>query len=71
MTIPGWHPGLICETLDQAAGQNRIAVRLDQGFIYVRTVVLPHNPSGALFQRPAQRLHTPLPQEQRLLATAD
>jgi GNAT superfamily N-acetyltransferase len=28
---------------------------LRQGFTYVRTVVLPHNPSGALFQRPAQR----------------
>jgi GNAT superfamily N-acetyltransferase len=28
---------------------------LKQGFTYVRTVVLPHNPSGALFQRPAQR----------------
>jgi GNAT superfamily N-acetyltransferase len=32
---------------------------LEQGFTYVRTVVLPHNPSGALFQRPAQRLPTP------------
>jgi ribosomal protein S18 acetylase RimI-like enzyme len=30
-----------------------------QGFTYVRTVVLPHNPSGALFQRPAQRVPTP------------
>jgi hypothetical protein len=32
---------------------------LRQGFTYVRTVVLPHNPSGALFQRPAQRVPTP------------
>jgi hypothetical protein len=32
---------------------------LKQGFTYVRTVVLPHNPSGALFQRPAQRAPTP------------
>ena len=32
---------------------------LRQGFTYVRTVVLPHNPSGALFQRPAQRIPTP------------
>jgi hypothetical protein len=32
---------------------------LRQGFTYVRTVVLPHNPSGALFQRPAQRAPTP------------
>jgi ribosomal protein S18 acetylase RimI-like enzyme len=32
---------------------------LKQGFTYVRTVVLPHNPSGALFQRPAQRVPTP------------
>jgi hypothetical protein len=32
---------------------------LKQGFTYVRTVVLPHNPSGALFQRPAQRMTTP------------
>jgi ribosomal protein S18 acetylase RimI-like enzyme len=32
---------------------------LKQGFTYVRTVVLPHNPSGALFQRPAQRIPTP------------
>ncbi|HEX5881190.1 MAG TPA: GNAT family N-acetyltransferase [Actinomycetota bacterium] len=29
---------------------------LRQGFTYVRTVVLPHNPSGALFQRPAERI---------------
>jgi ribosomal protein S18 acetylase RimI-like enzyme len=35
---------------------------LKQGFTYVRTVVLPHNPSGALFQRPAQ-LPTPHLQE--------
>jgi ribosomal protein S18 acetylase RimI-like enzyme len=28
---------------------------LRQGFIYVRTVVLPHNPPGALFQRPARQ----------------
>jgi ribosomal protein S18 acetylase RimI-like enzyme len=32
---------------------------LRQGFTYVRTVVLPHNSSGALFQRPAQRVPTP------------
>jgi hypothetical protein len=32
---------------------------LKQGFTYVRTVVLPHNSSGALFQRPAQRIPTP------------
>ena len=44
---------------------------LRQGFIYVRTVVLPHNPSGALFQRPTQRVSTPRPQEQRLLGIAD
>jgi hypothetical protein len=34
-----------------------------QGFTYVRTVVLPHNPSGALFQRPAQHVPTPHLQE--------
>src|SRR5215207_4523082 len=34
---------------------------LRQGFTYVRTVVLPHNSSGALFQRPAQRVPTPHP----------
>jgi ribosomal protein S18 acetylase RimI-like enzyme len=32
---------------------------LKQGFTYVRRVVLPHNPSGALFQRPAQGVPTP------------
>jgi len=32
---------------------------LRQGFTYVRTVVLPHNPSGALFQRPAKHVPTP------------
>jgi hypothetical protein len=31
---------------------------LRQGFTHVRTVVLPHNPSGALFQRPARRVPT-------------
>jgi GNAT superfamily N-acetyltransferase len=31
----------------------------DQGFAHVRTVVLPHNPSGAVFQRPARRVRTP------------
>src|SRR6266540_2636245 len=31
----------------------------DQGFTHVRTVVLPHNPSGAVFQRPARRARTP------------
>ena len=35
----------------------------DQGFAHVRTVVLPHNPSGALFQRPARRVPTPRLQE--------
>jgi GNAT superfamily N-acetyltransferase len=32
---------------------------LDHGFTHVRTVVLPHNSSGALFQRPARRAATP------------
>lgn len=32
---------------------------LDQGFAHVRTVALPRNPSGALFQRPARRVATP------------
>jgi hypothetical protein len=32
---------------------------LRQGFTHVRPVVVPHNPSGALFQRPAQRVATP------------
>jgi hypothetical protein len=36
---------------------------LREGFTYVRTVVLPHNPSGALFQRPARRIPTPHLQE--------
>jgi hypothetical protein len=36
---------------------------LRQGFTYVRTVVLPHNPSGALFQRPAEHVPTPHLQE--------
>jgi ribosomal protein S18 acetylase RimI-like enzyme len=36
---------------------------LRQGFTYVRTVVLPHNPSGALFQRPAEHAPTPHLQE--------
>jgi ribosomal protein S18 acetylase RimI-like enzyme len=36
---------------------------LKHGFTYVRTVVLPHNPSGALFQRPAERVPTPHLQE--------
>jgi len=31
----------------------------DQGITHIRTVVLPHNPSGAVFQRPAWRLGTP------------
>jgi GNAT superfamily N-acetyltransferase len=30
----------------------------DQGFTHVRTVVLPHNPSGAVFQRPARPMRT-------------
>jgi hypothetical protein len=36
---------------------------LKQGFTSVRTVVLPHNPSGALFQRPSQRIPAPCLQE--------
>jgi len=36
---------------------------LDQGFSHVRTVVLAHNPSGALFQRPAARVPMPHLQE--------
>jgi hypothetical protein len=32
---------------------------LKQGFTSIGIVVLPHNPSGALFQRPAQRVPTP------------
>ena len=32
---------------------------LEQGFTHVRTVVLAHNPSGALFQRLARRAPTP------------
>ncbi|MGH8895447.1 MAG: GNAT family N-acetyltransferase [Egibacteraceae bacterium] len=32
---------------------------LDQGFTHIRTVALPHNPSGTLFQRPARRVPTP------------
>ena len=32
---------------------------LPQGFTYIRTVVLAHNRSGALFRRPAQRVPTP------------
>jgi len=31
----------------------------EQGFTHVRTVVLEHNPSGALFQRPARQAPTP------------
>lgn len=33
---------------------------LDHRFAHIRTAVLPHNPSGALFQRPARRVPTPL-----------
>ena len=36
---------------------------LREGFTYVRTVVLAHNPSGALFQRPAKHVPTPHLQE--------
>jgi hypothetical protein len=32
---------------------------LRQGFTHVRTVVLAHNPSGALFQRPAEGFQRP------------
>jgi ribosomal protein S18 acetylase RimI-like enzyme len=42
---------------------------LRQGFTYVRTVVLAHNPSGALFQRPAQRVPTPRLREADALNT--
>ena len=31
----------------------------DQGFTHVHTVVLPHNRSGAVFQRPARHARTP------------
>jgi len=56
MTIPRLAPGLVCETLDQAARvELNCRALLRQGFIYVRTVVLPH-PSGALFQRPTQQV---------------
>jgi GNAT superfamily N-acetyltransferase len=41
---------------------------LEQGFTHVRTVVLSHNPSGALFQRPARRLPTPRLHESRVQA---
>jgi hypothetical protein len=41
---------------------------LRQGFTYVRTVVLPHNPSGALFQRPAQHVPRPRLHEDRAAA---
>jgi hypothetical protein len=41
----------------------RLQHYLEQGFTYVRTVVLPHNASGALFQRPAKRVPTPRLQE--------
>jgi hypothetical protein len=44
---------------------------LRQGFTYVHTVVLPHNPSGALFQRPAQRRLTPRLQESKAASTAE
>jgi hypothetical protein len=36
---------------------------LGQGFTYVRTVVLPHNPSGALFHGQPLRVPTPRLQE--------
>jgi GNAT superfamily N-acetyltransferase len=58
---------------DEGAGWPRVDVwttnehlqhyYLKQGFTYVRTVVLPHNPSGALFLRPAERVPTPHLQE--------
>jgi len=38
---------------------------LDHGFTHVRTVVLAHNPSGALFQRPARQAATPRLREAR------
>jgi hypothetical protein len=41
----------------------RLQHYLREGFTYVRTVVLPHNPSGALFQRPAERIPMPHLQE--------
>jgi ribosomal protein S18 acetylase RimI-like enzyme len=57
----------------RAADEGRTWLRLDawtsneplqryyekQGFTHVRTVPLAHNPSGALFQRPARRVPTP------------
>ena len=42
---------------------------LRQGFTYVRTVVLPDNPSGALFQRPARHMATPRLEEAESLTT--
>jgi hypothetical protein len=71
MTIPRLAPGLLRDARSGGRAEPNCRALLRQGFIYVRTVVLPHNQSGALFQRPAQRLYTPRPQEQRLLATAD
>jgi GNAT superfamily N-acetyltransferase len=41
---------------------------LEQGFTHVRTVILSHNPSGALFQRLARRLPTPRLHESRIQA---
>ena len=41
---------------------------LEQGFTHVRTVVLSHNPSGALFQRLARRTPTPRLRESRVQA---
>jgi GNAT superfamily N-acetyltransferase len=40
---------------------------LELGFTHVRTVDHPHNPSGALFQRPARRVPTPRLHESRAL----
>jgi GNAT superfamily N-acetyltransferase len=41
---------------------------LEQGFTHVGTVVLAHNPSGALFQRLARQVPTPRLQESRVPA---
>ncbi|SRR6266511_731634 len=41
---------------------------LEQGFTHVRTVILSHNPSGALFQRLGRRAPTPRLQKSRVQA---
>jgi hypothetical protein len=72
MTIPRLATGVwFTRRSIRRQGRTELPCAAPQGFIYVRTVVLPHNPIGALFQRPTQRVSTPRPQKQRLLATAD